>query len=136
MQPLQSGQTPDWGQPTEPMQPLEPKRRRRSLEPASIRLLDRLVQIIYILTFMVDVLLVIRFVLKLLAANPQAAFTAFIYGVSDPLVQPFTGVFPNATQRGNVLEPASLLAIVIYSLVAFLLVRIIEMVVDRDARLE
>ena len=134
---MQSGRTPDWGQPTEPIQPVGPMEPRRvPPEPANVRLLDRLVQIVYVVTFVVDVLLIIRFILKLLAANPDAAFTSFIYGITEGLVMPFTGVFPNAVQKGNVLEPAALLAIVIYSLVAFLLVRIMEMIADRDARIE
>ena len=86
----------------------------------------RVAQIVYLIAGIIDTLLVIRVVLKLLAANPTAGFTTLIYGVTNPFVALFEGVFPNVQSQGNVLDLAALLAIVIYGLLAWGIVRGIE----------
>jgi len=70
-------------------------------------------------------LLIIRVILKALAANTGADFTRFIYGITDPLVAPFQGIF--ATRQagtGSVFEFSSVVAIVVYALVAWAIVRL------------
>ena len=80
---------------------------------------DRVPQIVYLIASIIDALLVIRLVLKLLAANPAAGFTSLIYGVTAPFVALFEGVFPNAQNQGSVLDLAALLAIIVYGLLAW-----------------
>ena len=70
-------------------------------------------------------LLIIRVILKALAAKTGADFTRFIYGITDPLVAPFQGIF--ATRQagtGSVFEFSSVVAIVVYALVAWAIVRL------------
>jgi uncharacterized protein YggT (Ycf19 family) len=70
-------------------------------------------------------LIIIRVILKALAANTGADFTRFIYGITDPLVAPFHGIF--ATRQagaGSVFEFSSVVAIVVYALVAWAIVRL------------
>ena len=88
-------------------------------------------QIVYLIAGIIDTLLVIRLVLKLLAANPAAGFTTLIYGVTNPFVALFEGVFSNAQNRGNVLDLAALLAIIVYGLLAWGIVRGIEVLQRR-----
>jgi uncharacterized protein YggT (Ycf19 family) len=88
----------------------------------------RLVAFIYLIFGTLESLIGIRVVLKLLAANPQAGFTRFMYDVTAPFVYPFQGIFATPQSNGSVLEFSSLLAIVIYALLAYLIVRIIEIV--------
>ncbi len=88
-------------------------------------------QIIYIALGALDALLLIRFALKLLAANPFAGFTSFIYGVTELFVAPFEGVFPSPQTRGSVLEVSTLLAIIVYALLAWLVVSVIEALISR-----
>ena len=85
---------------------------------------DRLVQAIYIIFGVIETLIALRFVLKLLGANPDAGFSSFIYGVTAPLVAPFAGMFETPAADGSVLEWHSLIAIVVYALVAWLLARL------------
>ena len=92
---------------------------------------NRVPQIVYLIAGIIDTLLVIRVVLKLLAANPAAGFTTLIYGATNPFVALFAGVFPNAQSQGNVLDLAALLAIVIYGLLAWGIVRGIEILQRR-----
>src|SRR4051794_40174217 len=47
---------------------------------------EKLIQAIYLVFGLIETLLVIRFVLRLLAANPQAGFAQFIYNITAPLV--------------------------------------------------
>jgi uncharacterized protein YggT (Ycf19 family) len=88
----------------------------------------RLVAFIYLIFGTLESLIGIRVVLKLLAANPQAGFTRFMYDVTAPFVYPFQGIFATPQSNGSILEFSSLLAIVIYALLAYLIVRIIEIV--------
>jgi hypothetical protein len=84
----------------------------------------KLVRAIYLIFGLIEALLLIRFVLKALGANAEAGFAQFIYGVTGPLVAPFLGLFgtPQAAS-GATLELHTLMALVIYALVAWLLAR-------------
>ncbi len=84
----------------------------------------KLEQGIYLLFGLIEVLLAIRFVLRLLGANAQAGFAQLIYGVTAPLVAPFQGLFGTVQSEGSVLESASLVALVVYALVAWLIVKL------------
>jgi hypothetical protein len=92
------------------------------------------INVIYIVLAVADGLIAIRFVLKLLAANPEAGFARLIYGVTAPLVAPFVGLLGNpASSAGNQFEVTSLVAIAVYALVAWLLTRIARLVFNRTA---
>jgi hypothetical protein len=91
------------------------------------------VNVIYMVLAVVDGLIAIRFVLKLLAANPDAGFAQLIYGVTAPLVAPFSGLLGNpASGTGNKFEVTSLAAMAVYALVAWLLTRIVRLVLHRN----
>jgi YGGT family len=90
------------------------------------------INVIYIVLAVVDGLIAIRFVLKLLAANPEAGFARLVYGVTAPLVAPFVGLLGNpASSTGNQFEVTSLAAMAVYALVAWLLTRIVRLVLGR-----
>ncbi len=76
----------------------------------------------------IEGLLVIRLVLKLLGANPRAGFSDFIYDVTGPFVAPFTAMFNDPASRGSVLELGTIIAIIVYALVAWLVARLIWLV--------
>jgi hypothetical protein len=71
----------------------------------------------YILGFL-EVLLAFRFVLKLLAANPGAGFSNFIYNASYPFVAPFLSVFHVSQIKGSVFEWTTLLSMLVYLIIA------------------
>lgn len=97
----------------------------------SVRSAGRVGQVVYVLLGALDATLIIRFVLKLLAANPAAVFTSVIYGFTQTFVDPFEGVFPTPQTHGSVLEVATLLAIIVYALVAWLVVNLIAAMTGR-----
>ena len=84
---------------------------------------------------LVEALMITRVILKLLAANPEAGFVRFIYNVSAPLVAPFQGIFPTPATQNSVLELSSLVAIAVYAVIAWGLVRLIAIFGRRQARL-
>jgi uncharacterized protein YggT (Ycf19 family) len=100
----------------------------RSLTPAR-----RTNEVIYLVFAIVEVVLLVRMVLKLLAANPHAGFSSFIYSVSDALLVPFRGILPTTTVSGHsVFELSALIAILIYALVGFGLARLVSIAFSRS----
>lgn len=85
----------------------------------------RLTQAIYLLFGFIEVLIAIRLVLRFLGANPTAPFSAAIYGMTGPFIAPFVGVFGALDWGGGVLEPHSILGIIVYALLAWLLAKIV-----------
>jgi len=85
-------------------------------------------QAVWLVTGVVDALLVIRFAFKLLAASTQASFVTFIYDLTQVFVAPFHGIFNTAASGRNVFEPESLVAIVIYSLIGWGLASLVRVV--------
>jgi YGGT family len=85
----------------------------------------RLVQGVWLLFGIVEGILAIRFILKLLGANEAAGFASFIYSASAPFVAPFNNLFANPSTGGSVLELTTLMAIIVYMLIAWLVVKVI-----------
>jgi hypothetical protein len=92
----------------------------------------RAVGVIYLIFGLISALLVIRLVLKVIGAYASAPFVGFIYGVTNFFLEPFKGLLPAMVNGRSVLEPAVLIAIVVYLLVAFLLAKIIEITLSRS----
>lgn len=69
-------------------------------------------------------LLFIRFLLKLLGANPGAGFTNFMYAITNPFVQPFVGVLRSTILNPGIIEWSTLIAMAIYWLIVWAIVRL------------
>lgn len=83
-------------------------------------------RVVLFLLDVLEILLAFRFFLKLLAANPASSFVQFIYTVTQPFIYPFQGIFPQpSSAQGSVLEWSVLLAMVVYAIVAWGIVRLI-----------
>jgi len=78
-------------------------------------------RVIALVFTVLEVLLLVRFAFKLLGANADQPFASAIYGITEPLVAPFRGIF--AQPAGTpIVEVAALLSIVFFVLVAALIV--------------
>ncbi|MDQ6772758.1 MAG: YggT family protein [Candidatus Dormibacteraeota bacterium] len=88
----------------------------------------RAVQALWFLVGLVDVLLAIRFFLKLLGASTASAFVTFLYGITAPLIAPFQGIFGTPAAGGSIVEPATLVAIVVYSLIGWGIAYLIRLI--------
>ena len=83
---------------------------------ASIWTASRVIALVFTV---LEVLLLVRFFLKLLGANAEQGLVATINAVTDPLVAPFRGVFSQPAGT-PVIEIAALLAIIFFILAAAL----------------
>ncbi|MFA6354555.1 MAG: YggT family protein [Candidatus Paceibacterota bacterium] len=89
--------------------------------------LFRGIQVAWYLLSIAEILFVFRFALKLAGANPEAGFTSFIYALTWPFIAPFIAVFPAATVQGNIFEWTTLLAMLVYWMIALAIVRLFLM---------
>jgi uncharacterized protein YggT (Ycf19 family) len=73
-------------------------------------------------------LLAFRFILKALAANPTSGFTNMIYTISTPFSLPFRGIFPQVVTQGSIIEWSTLVAGVVYFILAVGIVKLFQLV--------
>ena len=84
-------------------------------------------QIVWYILGFIEVLLVFRFVLKLLGANPVAGFTSFIYGITYVFAAPFLTVFRISSVESNILEWTTILAMFVYWVIAIGVIKLFLM---------
>jgi uncharacterized protein YggT (Ycf19 family) len=87
--------------------------------------LSKLSQVVWLLIGIIEILIGLRVILRLVAANPNNQFAAFIYNASAPFLAPFFGLVGSPALDGAVLEIASLIAMAVYLILGWLLVQII-----------
>jgi YggT family protein len=90
-------------------------------------------QIIWAILLLLEVLLGLRFVLKLIAANPSSGFAVFIYGITRPFLAPFTALVGTPTSGGTILEVTTLIAMAVYALLFWVVVRAIRLFSGRPS---
>jgi uncharacterized protein YggT (Ycf19 family) len=89
--------------------------------------------LIYLVVGLAEVVLLLRIVLRLFAANPTASFVHWTYTTSDTLLQPFRGIFPSTViDKAYVLDFTALFALIVYGLFGSVLVYVVEWI-DRAA---
>jgi hypothetical protein len=86
----------------------------------------------YLFFAVIDGLILIRILLKVLAANTAIPFTGFIYGVTDWLLGPFHGLLPVITNGRSVFEMSALIGLLVYSLIGYVLARLFAIMFRRD----
>jgi uncharacterized protein YggT (Ycf19 family) len=84
-------------------------------------------QVIWYLCAILEVILAFRFFLRFADANPFAGFTNFVYTISWPFVEPFNAVFRISIVEGKVFEWTTLLAILVYYLIALGITSLLSM---------
>jgi YGGT family len=92
----------------------------------------RLIQLVYLIFAVIELLVAIRFVLRALGANANAGFAQFIYGVTAPLVAPFVGLFPSPASNGMVIEPGTIVALIVYPILGWIIGKLLWLVVGED----
>lgn len=92
-------------------------------------------RIIFYLFGFLEILFAFRLILKILGANPESTFVSIIYSVTHLFLAPFIGIFRIAVSEGietaSVLEPTLLIAMVVYALLAWGIVKLIEILRNR-----
>jgi hypothetical protein len=71
----------------------------------------------------------LRILLKLLEANPSNAFASAVYNFTGLFVAPFNSLIGNPVAAGGrVLEITSIVAIIVYALIAWAIIRLVWLV--------
>jgi hypothetical protein len=82
-------------------------------------------QVVWLLLSIFEALLALRFVLKLIGANPASPFAVALYGFTGLFLYPFAGLIGTPAMGGMVLEVSTLIAMAVYALIAWAVERII-----------
>ncbi len=86
--------------------------------------------LIYFFFGFLEILLAFRLIFKLAGASTSSAFVNFIYGITGLFILPFEGIFTGGTSRGlettSILEPATLVALVVYPLASWGIVKLVR----------
>jgi hypothetical protein len=85
--------------------------------------------IVYFLLGLLEVVLGLRWLFRLLGANPDNNFINFLYSVSHPFVAPFNGIFNDQAlgHQGGVFEFSTLIAMLVYALIAWGIVALLNL---------
>jgi hypothetical protein len=92
----------------------------------------RAYELIYLIFAAICALLILRIVLKVLAANTAVAFTGFVYGITNLFLAPFQGLLPTWASGRTVLEGSALIAVLVYAAIGWLLARLVSIMFLRD----
>ena len=86
--------------------------------------------LIYFFFGFIEILLAFRLVLKLTGASVASTFVRFIYGLTGIFTLPFEGIFRRGYSQGaettSVLEPAVIVAIIVYIILAWGIVKLLR----------
>ena len=88
-------------------------------------------QFIWLLFAGLEALIGLRVILMLIGANPGNAFTAFVYQLSGLFLWPFQNLIANPTFQNMTLEVTSIIGMIVYALLGWILVRLIWVIFYR-----
>jgi hypothetical protein len=88
------------------------------------------IDLVWYLLGVLEVMLALRFLLNLTAANPAAGFVSLIYAVSGPFVWWFNGIFWVPREGNAVFDANILIAMAVYALIAWGITRLLAMTVE------
>lgn len=90
-------------------------------------IIAKVVRFIWLATGFLEFMILLRMLLKLIAANPNNLFTQLVYGFTDLFLWPFSGLVASPSAgNGMVLEISSFFALLIYAVLAWVLVQMIQ----------
>jgi YggT family protein len=95
--------------------------------------LDKFVRAVIYLVAALEILLGLRFLLRLTAANPDNTFAGFIYTLSQPFVNPLSTLFISPTFNGNanIFDVNVLVAMAAYLALLALFLGLVRVFTDR-----
>jgi hypothetical protein len=86
--------------------------------------------VIYFFFGALEILLAFRLVLKLMGASVSSAFVNVIYALTGVFILPFEGIFRRGFTQGiettSVLEPSVVVAIIVYAVAAWGIVKLVR----------
>ncbi|MEP7358044.1 MAG: YggT family protein [Anaerolineales bacterium] len=91
----------------------------------------RATQLIWLALGLLEALFALRVVLKLVGANAANPFASLLYGVTGAFLAPFAGLTATPAAGGMVLEVSTLVAMLVYALLAWVLERLVWVIFYR-----
>jgi hypothetical protein len=86
--------------------------------------------LVYYIFGALEILLAFRLILKIAGANTYSAFVGLVYGITGIFILPFEGIFRRGISPGDVttavFEPATLVAIIVYVVLAWGIVKLLR----------
>jgi hypothetical protein len=86
-------------------------------------------RVVYYVLGVLETLFAFRLVFRLLGANPESGFVSFIYSITRVFLIPFSTIFRSAATEGieteAVLEPGTIIAMIVYALIAWGIVKLL-----------
>lgn len=86
--------------------------------------------LVYFIFGALEILLIFRLILKLMGASAGNTFVNLIYGLTGIFIMPFEGIFrlwfAQVTQTTSVFEPSTLVAIIVYAVLAVGIVKLVR----------
>ena len=99
-----------------------------TINTTTLRRITGLIQLAFVV---LNGLIALRFILKLMAANPNNPFAQLVYFLTAPFLWIFQGITYTPTFGGIQIEFFSLIAIAVYSLICWILVQLIWLLFSR-----
>jgi uncharacterized membrane protein len=93
----------------------------------------QLYRILWSVLVFLEILLVFRFLLRLIAANANSGFAMLIYGVTGGFVAPFNGLIATPISGESAIELTTLIAMIVYAMIFWGIVYVIQIMVDRPS---
>ena len=91
----------------------------------------RVEQLIWLILGVIETFIGLRIILKLIAANPTNDFANFVYTFAAFFLQPFFGLTGSPAAGGSVLEIPSLIAMLVYALLFWAIVKVVQLLFAR-----
>jgi hypothetical protein len=88
------------------------------------------IDLVWYLLGVLEVVLALRFILLLTAANSAAGFVSLVYAVSGPFVWWFNGIFRVPREGNAVFDANILIAMAVYALIAWGSTRLLALTVE------
>lgn len=86
--------------------------------------------LLYFLFGALETLLAFRLILKLMGASTGSAFVGLVYGLTGVFILPFEGIFRKSLSQGiettSVLEPSAIVALIVYAVLAWGIVKLVR----------
>ena len=93
--------------------------------------LFQITRIMWMVLGVLELMLGLRFILKLMAANPSNGFAGLVYGLSGTFTRPFDTLLGTPAIDGSIFETTTLIAMCVYALIFGLVGRLILLIGDQ-----
>lgn len=93
----------------------------------TVKPLYRSTQIIWYVFYIIQIILLMRVLVRLIGANTGAPFTRFVYDISQPFMEPFQSMVSVTRFDGGILDWNILIAMLVYWLVSWIIIELIQM---------